>query len=393
MNQKKIVDYRDQYKNALLGDVIPFWCNHSVDWEYGGYLTNLDRTGNVFDTDKFSWLQGRQIWFFSMIFQELERRETWLKIAGNGIHFLKKYGRDKNTGSFYFSWDRMGIPLVQPYNIFSDCFAALGFYGYAQATGDEESLQISLQTYRRFIDRAENPKGIYDKSTGNRPLSGFGIPMMTAWLTAQLHEHLPVEEAQRLFEHCIDLILRKHRNPETGIIHEFVSADHSFIDTYEGRLLNPGHVLEAMWFLIDIADHQEQPIIVEEAVETTLQMLEYAWDQEYGGIFYFMDARQSPPLHLEWDQKLWWVHLEALIALAKAYRLTGRKDVLAWFDKVHAYTWSHFPDPEFGEWFGYLNRHGKPHILLKGGKWKGCFHVPRGLYICWQELEKVLLNC
>jgi len=24
---------------------------------------------------------------------------------------------------------------------------------------------------------------------------------------------------------------------------------------------------------------------------------------------------------------------------------------------------------------------------LKGGKWKGCFHVPRGLYEIWKMLE------
>ena len=28
-------------------------------------------------------------------------------------------------------------------------------------------------------------------------------------------------------------------------------------------------------------------------------------------------------------------------------------------------------------------------IDLKGGKWKGCFHVPRGLYQCWQALERI----
>jgi len=92
---------------------------------------------------------------------------------------------------------------------------------------------------------------------------------------------------------------------------------------------------------------------------------------------------------LEWDQKLWWVHIETLIALIKGYYYTGDPACLKWFEKVHEYTWSHFPDPEYGEWFGYLSRRGEVLLPLKGGKWKGCFHVPRGLYQVWTTLEKI----
>ncbi len=81
--------------------------------------------------------------------------------------------------------------------------------------------------------------------------------------------------------------------------------------------------------------------------------------------------------------------METLISLAKAYKLTRNQTSLAWFKKVHDYTWSHFPDKEFGEWFGYLNRRGEVLLQLKGGKWKGCFHVPRGLYQCWNTLKDI----
>jgi N-acylglucosamine 2-epimerase len=81
--------------------------------------------------------------------------------------------------------------------------------------------------------------------------------------------------------------------------------------------------------------------------------------------------------------------METLVALLKGYRLTGRDACWSWYEKVNAYTWKHFPDPEFGEWYGYLNRRGEVLLPLKGGKWKGCFHVPRGLYLCMRELERL----
>jgi N-acylglucosamine 2-epimerase len=39
-------------------------------------------------------------------------------------------------------------------------------------------------------------------------------------------------------------------------------------------------------------------------------------------------------------------------------------------------------------WYGYLNRRGEVLFSLKGGKWKGFFHVPRGFYQLWQILEE-----
>jgi N-acylglucosamine 2-epimerase len=213
--------------------------------------------------------------------------------------------------------------------------------------------------------------------------------MMTAYLTYELEGIIETEKRRDVFEYCVRQILEVHYNPKTGIIHEYVDSDGQFIDTYEGRLINPGHGIEAMWFLMDIAQKLEKPAIIEKAARICIEILEYSWDKEYGGIFYFMDAKNAPPQQLEWDQKLWWVHQEALIALSKAYLHTASKDIWAWFERVHQYTWQHFPDPENGEWFAYLNRAGKPHLSLKGGKWKGCFHTPRALYECWQNFEKL----
>ena len=120
-----------------------------------------------------------------------------------------------------------------------------------------------------------------------------------------------------------------------------------------------------------------------------MNLFDYGWDKVFGGIYYFMDRKGFPPQQLEWDQKLWWVHIETLIAMIKGYQLTKDSRCLEVFEKVHQYTWSHFKDPEYPEWFGYLNRRGEVLLPLKGGKWKGCFHVPRGLYLCWKTLEKL----
>lgn len=292
-------------------------------------------------------------------------------------------------GNFYFSTTQEGKPLTQPYNIFSDCFAAMAFSQYAIASGDDEIKQLAKKTYLNILKKKDNPKGIYEKSTGERPLKSFSLPMILSNLVLELEGVLDEEEVNKTIDFSINEVMNVFLDKESGLIYEFVRPDGSHEDSFNGRLLNPGHGIEAMWFMIDIGVRRKDKQLIEKAADTILRILEYSWDETYGGIFYFMDALGKPPQQLEWDQKLWWVHLEALVALAKAYEHTGRKELMDWYEKVHDYAWSHFSDADNGEWYGYLNRQGEVLLDLKGGKWKGCFHVPRAMYQCWKTFERI----
>lgn len=378
-----------QYKTALLEDVIPFWERHSVDWEVGGYFTCLDRQGQVYDTDKFIWLQNRQVWTFSMLYNRLERRQTWLDIARCGAEFLARHGRDPE-GNWYFSLDRHGRPLVQPYNIFSDCFAAMAFSQYALASGEEWAREVALQAYNNVLRRRDNPKGRYSKIyPGTRPLKSLAIPMILANLTLELAWMLPPTRLDEVLDATVREVMNDFYDAERGLMYENVAPDGSHVDCFEGRLITPGHGIEAMWFMMDIAERRGDRALIEQAVQIVLNILAFAWDEQYGGLYYFMDADGHPPQQLEWDQKLWWVHQETLIALAMGYRLTGREECRQWYRRVHEYAWPHFADPQYGEWFGYLNRRGEVLLNLKGGKWKGCFHTPRAMYMCWRQFEQL----
>lgn len=385
------MNYTELYKNTLLKDIIPFWENHSLDNVNGGYFTCLDQKGKVFDTDKFIWLQARQVWTFSMLYNQVDQRTSWLQMAKSGADFLKSHGID-SEGNFYFSLTQEGKPLVQAYNIFSDCFAAMAFAQYAKASGDKEFSELAKNTYRNILKRKDNPKGKYEKGTGQRQLKNFALPMILSNLVLELEGILEPEEVARTIAFSVNEVMKVFLQKDSGLIYENVLQDGSLHDSFEGRLINPGHGLEAMWFMIDIGVRQNDQKLIQRATQTIVRILEYGWDEEYGGIFYFMDAQGHPTQQLEHDQKLWWVHLEALVALVKAYENNPSKIIKDWYQKVHEYTWSHFPDPENGEWFGYLNRQGQPLLTLKGGKWKGCFHIPRAMYQCWKSFEKIETN-
>ncbi len=381
--------YTEQYKDALLNNVVPFWEKYSPDKEHGGYFTCLDREGKVYDTDKFIWLQCRQVWLFSMLYNKVEQKQEWLDIALLGADFLEKHGMDKD-GNWYFSLTQEGNPLVQPYNIFSDCFAAMAFAQLSKATGNSEYGEIAERTFKNILQRKENPKGIYNKSVpGTHPEKGFALPMILSNLVLELEHLIDSSQVEETINYSIHEVMEVFYRKDMGLIVETVAADGSFVDTFDGRLVNPGHGLESMWFMMDIGERNSDLELINKAVNIALNILDYGWDDKYGGIFYFKDALGNPPDHLDWDQKLWWVHQEAILAMLKGYKHTGNKKCWEWFEKLHEYTWTHFADKEYGEWFGYLNRQGEVLLPLKGGKWKGCFHTPRFLFQGWKTLEDI----
>ncbi|KAJ4460409.1 putative N-acylglucosamine 2-epimerase [Paratrimastix pyriformis] len=404
LTKEKATELAAMFKQEL-ESVVQFWIQHSPDREHGGFFTCLERDGSVYDKDKFVWLQNREIWLMSELYNHYEKRPVFLEMATLGANFMKEHGRAE-SGDWYFALNQQGRPLVAPYNIFSDCFACMAFSAYANATQQQWAREIAAEAYSHILARQENPKGKWSKGVpGTRPSRALALPMILVNLCMELTSHLtechvPGDEqvAQRFglspaqtqakIASLLEMLFRDFVDPQSHLMHEHIMQTPEDQDTYDGRLVNPGHTLETCWFTVEAAKTLEGPEYaavrsraIEQACELALNTLRFGWDSQNGGIFYFMDMKGHSPQQLEWDQKLWWVHVEALIACIVCFRETRRPVFWDWYQRIHQYTFSHFPDPQGGgEWFGYLNREGRPLLSAKGGKWKGCFHVPRGMF-------------
>ncbi|MBQ7444278.1 MAG: AGE family epimerase/isomerase [Bacteroidaceae bacterium] len=412
-----MIDFKqlsELYRSELLDRVVPFWLTKSQDADFGGYFTCLDRDGSVYDTDKFIWLQGREVWMFAKLYNTVEPRREWLDAAIQGAEFLRRHGHDGNL-NWYFALDREGHPLVEPYNIFSYTFATIAFgqlsialtkaaaaSGECLVGGDSvaaaqpaaalaaDYASIARRTFDIVLSKVDNPKGRWSKAApGAREMKTFDLPMILCNVALEIESLLEPDFLQKAIDDCLHEVMDVFYRPELGLIVEALGKDGQLVDCFDGRKLNPGHAIEAMWFVMDLGKRLGRPELIQQAVDICIQEVEYGWDKQFGGIFYFMDRLGRPRHELEWDQKLWWVHLETLISLIKGYQLTGDERCLSWFERVHDYTWSHFRDADYPEWYGYLNRQGEVLLPLKGGKWKGCFHVPRGLLNVWKILDDI----
>ena len=352
----------------------------------------LDRDGSVYDTEKYMWAQWRIVYMFATLatseLATAEKQKKWLQIATDGFAFLTRHGKDEN-GNYYFVLSETGTPAVVPYNIYTECFAAMGSAALFKATGAEECRTEALLCMDHYIARINNPKGQWEKELSGRPKRlSFGHYMILANLADVIQQNLGIQSYQKDIDYAVEIVLDKFWNRDFNVLFENINADGRFdLESSLGRHVNPGHGLEALWFLMQQAERNNQPEIITQCCHYAKHILEFGWDKKHGGIYYFMDAQGKPHFELQADMKLWWVHNEAIITTLYGYKLTGDDELLAWFKKLDEWTWAHFPDPEYGEWFGYLNRQGEPNNLMKGGRWKTFFHLPRCLLVSHRILN------
>ena len=379
-NVKNVLEnIRKRYEDQLLSVVTPFWENNSPDRENGGFFSCLDREGKIYDTTKYMWMQWRNVYMFATMFKTQYSKAEWLEIAKESFAFLVKNGKKKD-GSYYFSLDKRGLPLCADFggfSIFSDSFAAIGSAALFHATGDAKYRKEADSAAHMFMENIRK-----SQSSGSDARKQLGHYMIFLNVGYLLKRYLVTDEYNSEIRDAVDNIM-KFWNEDMGFMFESIRADGVFdVDSSDGRLINPGHALEAMWFIMQYADAQENKQLAERACLLTYKILDYGWDKECGGIFYFKDALGRPLLEPKTYFKIWWAHCEAAVAALYAYKMSGDAKFLDWFLKIDEWSWQHFNDPEYGEWFGYVDRAGNVCHSFKGSNWKTFFHLPRYLLTC-----------
>jgi N-acylglucosamine 2-epimerase len=395
-----LTSYRDRYRDGLLQDTLPFWIKHGLDPKNGGVYSCLARDGSLLDSDKSVWIQGRFAWLLATLYNTVEPREEWLAGALSCLRYLEQHAFDEDDRMF-FLLTQDGLPLRKRRYVYSEAFACIAYAACSKATqglaetngikdGDSEAyakraVQL-FETYNRISFEADQAPPKVDPHS--RPSKGLGPLMIGINLAQILRENISYTASDDYIDRYIQEIQVDFCKPELEAVMETVSPKGEIIDHFDGRLLNPGHALEAAWFILHEARHRNNDSsLVQLGVQILDWMWQRGWDQEHGGIYYFRDVDGKPVAEYWHDMKFWWPHNEAIIATLLAYHLTDDPRHLERHALVHEWAHQHFADPKHGEWFGYLHRDGSRSTDLKGNLWKGPFHLPRMQLYCWRLLD------
>jgi len=365
------------YRNELINNILPFWLSDAIDEKNGGIFTCLDREGKIYGREKSVWFQGHALWVFSKAYNLIEKREEYLNAAKTIYSFLPKC--TDTDGRMFFTVTEDGRCIQKRRYYYSETFAAIGCAELYKATRDAKVLADAEKyfdvAYQCFTGERENAPKFNPETVGGKALA----PIMIMLSTAQVMRSAAENNAKKyddIAKKCVEDILGGGFLTDKGLL-ESVGKNGEFIDTPSGRVVNPGHSLEAAWFLLSEGLISKNSAAIEGAKKIIDVTLPLGLDEKHGGIIAFTDVCGKPPVQLEWDMKLWWPQCEAMIALRLAHTVFGDEKYESTYKELVKYCEENFVDKEHGEWYGYLHYDNTPSTTLKGNIFKGPFHIPR----------------
>ena len=392
MDVKKYLAYwADRYQDDLKENILPFWLKHGLDRVRGGVYTCVDRDGTLIDSTKSVWFQGRFGFICAYAYNNIEANEEWLRASKSCVDFIEQHCFDTD-GRMYFEVTAEGKPVRKRRYVFSECFAAIAMSEYSIASGDRSYAQKALTLFKQILHFI-NTKGILEpKYCEGVEMQGHSITMILINTAARIREAIPAVELDEQISLSIETLQRYFIHPEFEALLETVGPNGEFIDTIIGRTINPGHCIETAWFLLEEAKYRGgDPQLTEVAVKILDWSWKWGWDKEYGGLINFRDCKGLPVQDYSQDMKFWWPQTEAIIATLYAYEATGEERFLHMHQQISDWTYAHFPDAEYGEWYGYLHRDGTVAQPAKGNIFKGPFHIPRmmikGFMLCRDMMQ------
>lgn len=388
-----IKSWAESYKKDLTENIMPFWMKYGLDRENGGVYTCVDRDGSLMDTTKSVWFQGRFAFICSFAYNNVEKNQEWLDAAKSTLEFIEKHCFDEQ-GHMYFSVTAEGKPLRKRRYVFSETFAAIAMSEYALATGDQHWAKRAIQVFEDTQRFLATPGFLPAKFEADVKLQGHSIVMILINVGSCIRKVVDDPKLTQQIDESIEKLKKYFIHPEFKCLLETVGENGEFIDTNMTRTINPGHCIETSWFIMEEAKLRgwDKPML-DMALQVFDWSWDWGWDKQYGGIINFRDCKNLPPQDYSQDMKFWWPQCETIIASLYAYLGTGDEKYLYRHERISEWTYAHFPDAEYGEWYGYLHRDGTVAQPAKGNLYKGPFHIPRmmikGYMLCQEILKKL----
>ena len=389
-SKEYLQQWSSAYREDLLTNIMPFWMKNGWDRKNGGVYTCVNRDGSLMDSTKSVWFQGRFAFVCSFAYNTIERNPEWLEAAKSALDFIEKYCIDTD-GHMFFEVTETGEPIRKRRYVFSESFAAIAMAEYSLATGDKLYAEKALQLFKRIKYLTETPGLLTPKYCENVKMQGHSLIMILINTASRIRKVINDPILDEQIDWSVNKIRSSFMHPEFKALLETVGPDGEFINTITGRTINPGHCIETAWFILEEAKHRNWD---KELLDMGLTILdwswEWGWDKEFGGIINFKDCMNLPPQDYAQDMKFWWPQTEAIIATLYAYEATGDSKYLDMHKQISDYTYAHFPDKEYGEWYGYLRRDGSVAQPAKGNLFKGPFHIPRMMIKSYDLCNEIL---
>lgn len=390
---KSLEALRDEYRYWLFEDFLPFLEAHVVDHEYGGFMCTTDRDGTNISTEKRGWYEGRGIWVYSFLYNNLDSNPKNLEIARKSVELIMRNDPGRKT-LWPETYTREGKPSGPPdARGYGSLFIANGLVEYSKASKDERYFTRAKEILMDFVEYYDGPdyapNAARENLGQNAPLMPgvrvLGVWMVLIRLTTQMLAHADDPDVKAVNDRCIEAITKYHFNPEFDLINELLNHDMSRAPSPVDQLVT-AHSIETMWMLMAEAVRRSDKELFYTAAEWFKRHVEVFWDDVYGGVFTTLRNVND----YSWATgKALWAQEEILIGAMMMDEYLGDDWAKEWYGKMYAYVLDKFP----------LKQHGFPIWNLAADRKitfvehynrVGNFHHPRHLMLNIIALDRMI---
>lgn len=422
MDREEIISYREEAKNHLVNELLPFWITRMIDEKNGGYITHFDEQGNDSGEDEKSLIaQTRSVYTLASAHRAGYGDGKYAELAKHGVDFMIDKMWDSEHGGFFWMVDRAGNVKIDQKIIYGHSFVIYSLCEYTLATGDKRGQQYAEQVFdlmqKYCVDTMYG--GYWEmfhrdwtlcgpgSEGGDRKTLDVHMHLMEAFTT--LYECTGKDVHRRKLLEDIQLLLKRIIHPEykTGIpqfFEDWTVAPQIKFDiiwgwdrfSEEGQKGNAtdntssGHNAEFAWLLIhalkilkiDPNDYKDViKIVFDHAYDNGI-------DWEFGGVYV-----EGPHSGGVYDmEKEFWQQAEVLIGMLDAYIMYGDEKYWNGYKNVHRFVMDKVVNKGVGEWYPLLSRKGEPIWKHMSHSWKVNYHTVRAMVQSIERLDKIIQN-
>ena len=379
----------DFYHAEIFNRFIPNMDKFVIDHKLGGFMTSVDITnGKQVNSNKTAWFEGRGMWTYSFLYNNIEKNPEYLEIARKSKDFILKH-LPKDDKFITSSYSKDGNSLSGPGDIYSSLFVAEGLAEFAKATNDKQYFKIAKMLILSCLDRYDSPDYDYyvaylnseaPKIPGPRVLGHWMVFLRAA---TQILENGPDAEMEKLADRCLDACLNHHLNPKYNLFNEVLNHDFSRPDNSYKDFAYTGHGIEMCWMLHFEAVRRKDKKLFDRITEVFKSHINVAHDDVYGGYFRSLDHVDNNIWKVD---KVLWLQEEVLIGSMFIAEHTGEEWAKKLFNETLEYVLKSFAKPGNLFWASAGDRFVKEYAKTRAEH----YHHPRHLMLNLLSLKRMI---
>ena len=363
----------------------------------GGFYHFYKDDGTVYDRSTRHLVSSTRFVFnYAMAWRKFGDQAD-LERMRHGLAFLRAAHRNPATGGYAWElrWEGGQAQVTDATNhCYGLAFVVLA-YAHAIMAGADEAREFLAETWNLMEHRFwESRHGLYadeasaDWQVGSYRGQNANMHACEAMLAAfeatgetrYLHRAETLARNITLRQAAMaDNMVWEHYNSDWSVDPDYNRHDSTNIFRPWGY--QPGHLTEWAKLLLIMERDQDQLTgsgdwLAPRAAELFDAALARAWDPQHGGIHYGF----APDGSICDAHKYFWVQAESLAAAALLADRTGEQRYWDWYERIWAYSWTHFVDHEHGAWYRILGPDNRKLTDEKSPAGKTDYHTMGACY-------------